>query len=110
MVTYKNLNENGLYSRKEQSFCSLILNNNAVEETGSLRCFNKPEAFWRVSGESGGCDRWNSTSLYKINNFYKSDLLFVDKTSVTIVLQPFGFCEENSTAHGKDNFLLPFSS
>ena len=62
------------------------------------------------SGQSGSCDRWNSTSLWKINNFYKSDPFFVDKTSETIILQPFGFCEENSIAHTKDNFLLHFNS
>lgn len=30
------------------------------------------------SGEPGGCDRWNSTSLCKIDNIYKSDFIFVD--------------------------------
>lgn len=42
------------------------------------------------SGQSGSCDRWNSTSLCKINNFYKSDSFFVDKTSETMILQPLG--------------------
>ena len=42
--------------------------------------------------------------------FNKSHLLFVDKTSETIILQSFGFSEENSTAHTKNNFLLYVNS
>lgn len=64
----------------------------------------------KASGESGSSDRWNSTSQCKINSFNKSHLLFVAKTSKTVIPQPFGFCEDNITAHTKNNFLLHFNS
>lgn len=76
----------------------------------------KKKNYWDVSTnlqhseESGGCDRWNSTSLCKINNIYQSDLLFADKTIETIIWQPFGFCEESGTADTEDSFLLLFNS
>lgn len=48
--------------------------------------------------------------LCKIDKFCKSDLLFVDKPIETIILQPFGFCEESDIASTEDNFLLCFNS